>query len=45
MKLAIKRSNEFKRDVKRIIKRGVDLSELEKVVGILANGEALPEKY
>lgn len=45
MKLTIKRSNEFKRDVKRIIKRGVNLSELQKVIGILANGETLPEKY
>lgn len=45
MKLTIKRSNEFKRDVKRIIKRGGDLSELQKVIGILANGETLPEKY
>lgn len=45
MKLTIRRSSEFKRDVKRIIKRGVDLSELQKVIGILANGETLPEKY
>ena len=45
MKLAIKRSGEFKRDVKRIVKRGIDLSELTNVINMLANGETLPGKY
>lgn len=45
MKLTVKRSGEFKRDVKRIAKRGVDLSELVKVIEMLADGQTLPAKY
>ena len=35
----------FKRDVKRLEKRGYDLSLLKSVITMLANGETLPEQY
>ncbi len=37
-------TNSFKRDYKKIVKRGYDISLLEAVVDILLTGEALPEK-
>lgn len=43
--LTIKYHASFKKDYKRIIKRGYDVSLLEKTVEILANEEKLPEKY
>lgn len=41
----IKRSSQFKKDIKTIVKRGYDLTELENVIRILKNGGVLPEKY
>ena len=41
----IKRSSQFKKDFKTIVKRGYDLTELENVIKILKNGEVVPEKY
>lgn len=41
----IKRSSQFKKDFKTIIKRGYNLTELENVIRILKNGGVLPEKY
>lgn len=35
----------FKKGLKRSVKRGYSVTELERVINILANGEALPEKY
>ena len=43
--LTIKYETAFKKDFKRIVKRGYDIRLMEKVVTILANGENLPEKY
>ena len=43
--LTIKYHTSFKKDYKRIVKRGYDLSLLEKVIELLANEEKLPEKY
>ena len=43
--LTINYHTSFKRDYKRIVKRGYDVSLLEKVIEILANEEKLPEKY
>jgi len=37
-------TNGFKRDYKKIVKRGYDVSLLEKVVDTLLTGEPLPEK-
>ena len=35
----------FSKDLKRIKKRGYDLSLMNEVVNLLKNGEPLPEKY
>ena len=45
MKLKIRRSNTFKKDVERACKRGFDVKELEVVIGKLRNCEKLDEKY
>jgi mRNA interferase YafQ len=42
---AIVYSNKMKRDIKRIIKRGKNLSKLATVLDLLASGAQLPEKY
>lgn len=43
--LTIKYQAAFKRDYKRIKKRRYDMSLLEKVIGILAEGKPLPSQY
>lgn len=43
--LTIKYQTIFKKDYKRIKKRGYEIRLLEEVIGILAEGKALPEKY
>jgi len=43
--LAIKYTNKMKRDVKRISKRGKDISKLIIALDLLATGTKLPEKY
>ena len=43
--LTIKYETTFKKDFKRIVKRGYNIKLLEEVITLLANGEALPEKY
>ena len=35
----------FKKDYKRVVKRGCDAQELTKVISMLANEQMLPEKY
>ena len=40
----VKPTTRFQRDLKRIQKRGYDISLLTKVIKILAAGETLPEK-
>lgn len=45
MKYTIEVSSKFKRDYKLAKKRGYNLSLLKDVIDMLANGEALPEKY
>ena len=42
--LTIKYQAAFKKDYKRIVKRGYDMRLLEKVIELLANQEPLPEK-
>lgn len=44
-KYEIKVTNTFSKEVKKIKKRGYNLSKLEKVVEMLANGNILPEQY
>ena len=41
----IKRTNAFKRELKNIRKRGLDMAELDFVVDALASGKVLPSKY
>ena len=43
--LTIKYETSFKKDYKRIIKRGYDPALFEAVVTLLANEEPLPPKY
>ena len=43
--LTIKYQSAFKKDYKRIKKRGYDTRLLEKVVGLLAEGQTLPPEY
>ena len=43
--LTIKRTAQFKRDFKRIVKRGVDVRPLLEVIDKLANEEPLDEKF
>lgn len=45
MKYEIQRTTSFVKDYKLAVKRGLDIRKLYKVVELLANGEALPEKY
>ena len=43
--LTIRYQSRFKRDYKRIKKRGSDIRLLEKVIGLLAEGQPLPQEY
>lgn len=45
IKYIIKRSNNFKRQYKKVLKQGKDISKMEKVIEILASGEQLDKKY
>ena len=44
MKYIIKHTTKFQKDLKRIQKRGYDISLLTDIIKKLANGEELPEK-
>ena len=41
----IRPSTKFQKDLKKVQKRGYDISLLTTVLNILANGESLPQKY
>ena len=43
--LTIRYESNFKKDFKRIKKRGYNLKQLEKVIGLLAEQKPLPQKY
>lgn len=45
MKYIVKPSTKFQKDLKRIAKRGYNLSLIVNVIKILASGEGLPAKY
>ena len=45
MKYEVRFTNQFKKDVKLAKKQGKDIDKLFDVIGILANGETLDEKY
>ncbi len=43
-KYTIRLTTQFKKDYKRALKRGLKIALLDKIVELLAMGEALPEK-
>ena len=43
--LTIRYETTFKKDFKRVVKRGYDVRLLENVIEILANEQTLPAKY
>jgi len=45
MKYKIRRTSQFKKDYKSIVKQNLDVSLLEEVVTLLVGGKPLPEKY
>ena len=45
MKYAIQRTTQLKKDFKAAVKRGCDISKLQTVVALLADGEVLPREY
>jgi len=45
IKYSIKRSNNFKKQYKKVLKQGKDISKMEKVIEIIASGEQLDKKY
>ncbi len=44
MKYTVKPTTRFQKDLKRVQKRGYDISLLTEIIKKLANGETLPEK-
>lgn len=44
MKYTIRSTSKFQKDLKRIKRRGYDLSLLSNILKLLENGESLPEK-
>ncbi len=45
MKYEVKFTSQFKKDYKLAMKRGRDVTALDKVVEMLAEGQTLPEEY
>ena len=45
MKYELKRTSQFKKDFKAILKSGYDISKFEAILTILVNGDVVPEKY
>ena len=45
MKLTVRRTTQFKRDMKRLLRSGKDIDKLLSAAGILAEGRSLPPEY
>ena len=45
MNYEVKFTSQFKKDYKLALKRGLDITALDKVVEMLAEGQTLPEEY
>ena len=45
MKYSVIRTTRFRKELKKMIRRGADIGKLEMVVNILASGESLPPQY
>lgn len=43
--LNLEYTNQFKKDIKKITKQGLDIKKLHKVIDILQKQEKLPEQY
>lgn len=44
MKYEVQRTSQFKRDYKKVVKRGLNINLLKAIVQLLADGKPLPEK-
>ena len=44
-KYGLRKTSSFKKDYKRMMKRGRDMRLIDEVIGMLVMGETLPEKY
>ncbi len=45
MKYTVRRTTRFRRELRKMLKRGADIGKLETVVALLAAGETLPPQY
>jgi mRNA interferase YafQ len=45
LKYQIRYTNQIKKDIKLLLRRGKDLGKFQDVVSVLATGEKLPPKY
>ena len=45
MKYEVIRTTRFRKELRKMLKRGADIAKLETVVNILASGEPLPPQY
>jgi len=45
MKYGVRKSSQFKKSLKRMVRRGKDIAKLTKVVLLLAEGTPLPPEY
>ena len=45
MKYGVRKTSRYKKSLKRMLKRGKDISKIVDVVRILATGETLPPQY
>lgn len=45
MKFEVVKSRQFKKSLKKMLRRGKDINKLEAVVSMLARGESLPARY
>ena len=45
MRLALRKTSQFEKDVRRIVRRGLPIQELTMVIDILLEQTPLPEKY
>ena len=45
MKFEVVKSRQFKKNLKKMLRRGKDINKLEAVVSMLARGESLPARY
>ena len=45
MQYSVRHTTRFRKDLKLMVKRGLDPAQLSEVIKLLARGERLPEKY